>query len=101
MKHGLLVVALLLAAGAAAAQSTSAPQQPAAEPAKPAAAKPALKLRLDELDPEPPRTYAPREPEKEKDATRALPGLGGRPAEVWDQRKTDPVPPATAGDSVK
>ena len=89
-----MLLALILAAGPAAAQTPPADQQkPAAQPAP----RPALKLRLDELDPEPAR-YAPREPVK-KDAVQTLPGLGGRPQETWEQRRNEPIPKNTAGDS--
>jgi len=88
-----LFLSFVLAAGPAAAQTPSPEQKPAAQPAP----RPALKLRLDELDPEPAR-YAPREPVK-KDAVQSLPGLGGRPHETWEQRKSEPIPKNTAGDS--
>ena len=93
MKIPLLSV-LAIVSAAAAAQTPPVDQKPAAQPAP----RPALKLRLDEIDPEPARPAPPREPAKGNDAGGGLPGLGGPPREVWTQRKTDPIPKNTSGD---
>lgn len=87
----LVAFALLAAAGAAAPQQAStpapAPAPSATQPPQPAA-RPILNLRLDEVEPRPVITFAPKDGGKEQDAAQRLPGLGGKPAKSWE----NPIP---------
>jgi len=89
--------ALLAAAGAAAPQQVStpapAPAQSATQPPQPPA-KPILKLRLDEVEPRPAITFAPKDGGNTQDATQSLPGLGGKPSKSWENPTSPVVPPS-------
>jgi hypothetical protein len=92
-----VALALLAGAGAAASQQVStpapAPAQFATQPTQPQA-KPTLKLRLDEVEPRPAITFAPKDGGKKQDAAQSLPGLGGKPSKSWENPTSPVVPPS-------
>jgi len=97
MKNNLEVFvafALLAAAGTAAPQQVStpapAPAQSATQPPQPE--KPALKLRLDEVELRRSITFAPKDGGAKQDAAQSLPGLGGNPSKSWERTTPTVVP---------
>ncbi|HXM81677.1 MAG TPA: hypothetical protein VN929_07095 [Burkholderiales bacterium] len=86
--------ALLAAAGAAAPQQVSTPAPAPAQSATQPPAKPILKLRLDEVEPRPAITFAPKDGGKRQDAAQSLPGLGGKPSKSWENPTSPVVPPS-------
>jgi hypothetical protein len=89
--------ALLAVAGAAAPQQVSTPApalaQSTTQPPQPPA-KPILKLRLDEVEPRPAITFAPKDGGNKQDAAQSLPGLGGNPSKSWENSTSPVVPPS-------
>jgi hypothetical protein len=89
-------VALLASVGTAAAQQKPAPAPGAESPDRSQpAAKPPLKLRLNELDDSQRRSIVGStvsEGGERRDAQGNLPGLGGKPSRSWDRTGEDAVP---------
>ena len=76
--------------------ATAAAQAPAPDPAP--KARPPLKLNLDEVEPARPRiTFDARDEKKKDDPSKNLPGLGGRPSEVWVEPAKPVYPQNTGG----
>jgi len=96
-----LLLASALFGGAASAQPVTAPAPvvPAPSTTKPAQPpeKPLLNLRLDERELRSATSYTPSESSKKPAAADSLPGLGGNPAESWNQPATPSrvVPPSS------
>ncbi len=77
--------------------ATAAAQAPAQDPAP--KARPPLKLNLDEIEaPRPRITFDPQDEKKKQDPVNNLPGLGGRPSDVWVE-PSKPVFPQNTGSS--
>jgi hypothetical protein len=93
----LLASLLLLPAVAFAQQPAQQPPQPPAEPQ--GAAKPALKLRLNEIDDRQRRAivgFQPSDADSRKDAGADLPGLGRKSgARDWSRQNPNDIVPYT------
>ena len=107
MKNNLemfVAFALLATAGAAAPQQVSTPAptpaQSEAQPPQPAA-KPALKLRLDEADLRRVITFDAKDSGNKQDAAQSLPELGGNPSRSLEKSlaptPTSVFPDASSG----
>lgn len=69
-------------------------EQPTTQPPQPPA-KPALKLRLDEVDLRRAITFDAKDGGRKPDAAQSLPGLGGKPSKSWESSTPDVVPPSS------
>jgi hypothetical protein len=92
----LFALALVGAATTAAAQQQTAPgqEQSQNQSAQPAA-RPALKLRLDQIDDKQRRAIVgaePRPSDAKPDAAQKLPGLGGNASPAWEAVPGSAIP---------
>jgi hypothetical protein len=92
MKRALLTAALCAAFGVASGQTPPPDAKTTASPEQAAKPKPALKLRLDEVEQRPRITFTPKDETKKQDSGGSLPGLGGPPSRAWERAPSEVVP---------